>query len=383
MAGALQRFTKRFFIACNIVLVIVYLLTCFIPYVNAGQYWPIAILGLGFPLMLVLLLTFILVWAIVRSRWAFLPLVALVISWQQISVFFAFGQPTSTKNTRPENSLRILNWNVSSWDEANKHKNGGQSHRKDMLALIQAQNPDILCLQEFFEFESSNYYEPNIPAIRAMGYTYYYFVPHYFRYNKAYRMGVAIFSRHPIVDTAVVPYKLNSAADNLVYADINVNGKLVRLMTIHLQSVRFNPVDYEGINRIKNTDDEGLEASRTILSKIIKAYRWRSGQAEQVRQEIDKSPHPVILCGDFNDVPNSYTYFTIRGDLKDAFLDKGAGIGKTLRILGPTLRIDYILADKSLKVCQFNKFNVPYSDHYPIMADISLDANPRKKAPAN
>ena len=372
MARALQRFTKRFFIACNILLVIVYLLTCFIPYVNAGKYWPIAILGLGFPLMLFLLLSFIFIWAVVRSRWAFLPLVALILSWQQISVFFAFAKPAQESNSRQDNVLRILNWNVSSWDEANKHKNGGHSHRKDMLALIRAQNPDILCLQEFFEFESSNYYEPNIPAVKAMGYPYYYFVPHYFRYNKAYRMGVAIFSKYPIDDTAVVPYKLNSAADNLIYSDINVNGKIIRLMTIHLQSVRFNPVDYEGINRIRNTDDEGLEASRTILSKIIKAYRWRSSQADQVREEIDKSPHPVILCGDFNDVPNSYTYFKIRGDMKDAFLAKGAGIGKTLRILGPTLRIDYILADKSLEVAQFDKFNVPYSDHYPIMADIRL-----------
>lgn len=372
MAGALKRFTKRFFITCNILLVVVYLLTCFIPFLNAGKYWPIAVLGLGFPLMLVLLITFILIWAIVRSRWAFVPLIALILSWQQISAFLAFGMPPSSDNSKPENSLRVLSWNVSSWDEANKHKNGGQSHRKDMLALIKSRDPDILCLQEFFEFESSNYYEPNIPAVKAMGYPYYYFVPHYFRYRKAYRMGVAIFSKYPIVDTAVVPYKQNSAADNLVYTDVNVNGKLIRVMTIHLQSVRFNSVDYEGINRIKNTDDEALEASKTILSKIIKAYRSRSGQAEQVRQEIDKSPIPVIICGDFNDVPNSYTYFTIRGDLNDAFIAKGAGIGKTLRILSPTLRIDYILADKSLPVYRFNKFNVPYSDHYPIMADILL-----------
>jgi endonuclease/exonuclease/phosphatase family metal-dependent hydrolase len=262
---------------------------------------------------------------------------------------------------------------VSSWDEANKHKNGGQSHRRDMLALIQAQNADILCLQEFFEFESSNFYEPNIPAVKALGYPYYYFVPHYFRYKKAYRMGVAIFSKYPIKDTAVIPYQQNTAADNLVYADIDVKGKTIRLMTTHLQSVRFDPVDYEGINKIKNTDDYDLEASKTILSKIIKAYRFRSGQAEQVREEIEKSPYPVIICGDFNDVPNSYTYFTIKGDLKDAFIAKGSGIGKTLRILGPTLRIDYILADKELPVAGFNKFNVPYSDHYPIMADILLE----------
>lgn len=372
MPGALKRFTKRFFITCNIILVIVYLLASLIPYLNAGRYWPIAILGLGFPLMLLLLIVFIFLWTLVRSRWAFLPLIALIISWQQISVFVAFGTPSSAQTTRPDSSLRVFNWNISSWDEANKHKNGGQSHRKDMLALIKSQDADILCLQEFFEFESSNFYEPNIPAVKAMGYPYYYFVPHYFRYHKAYRMGVVIFSKYPIIDTAVVPYKQNSAADNLVYADINVHGKTIRLMTTHLQSVRFNPVDYEGINNIKNTDDNALEASKTILSKIIKAYRSRSGQAEQVREEIDRSPHPVIICGDFNDVPNSYTYFTIKGDLKDAFIARGAGIGKTLRILSPTLRIDYILTDKTFSISQFNKFNVPYSDHYPIMADILL-----------
>ena len=374
MAGAFKRFMKRFFITCNILLVSVYLLACLIPFLNAGKFWPIALLGLGFPLMLLLLILFIVIWAIVRSRWAFLPLFALIVSWQQISVFFALGVPSGDESRVP-NTVRILNWNVSSWDEANKHKNGGNSHRKDMLALIEAQNADILCLQEFFEFESSNFYEPNIPAVKKMGYSYFYFVPHYFRYNKAYRMGVAIFSKFPIVDTATVPYKQNSAADNLVYADIDVNGTKIRLMTTHLQSVRFNPVDYEGINKIKNTEDRSLEASKTILSKIIKAYRYRSGQAEQVREEIDKSPLPVIVCGDFNDVPNSYTYFTIKGDLKDAFIAKGAGIGKTLKMLGPTLRIDYILADRSFSISRFNKFNVPYSDHYPIMADISLNAN--------
>lgn len=371
MARALKTFAKRFFVTCNIILVIVYLLACFIPYANAGKYWPVALLGLGFPLMLILLITFILIWAIARSKWAFLPLVALLLSWQQISVFFAFGSPVVNK-TRPTNSLRVLNWNVSSWDEANKHKNGGLSHRKDMLRLIEEQNADILCLQEFFEFESSNFYEPNIPAVKRMGFKYFYFVPHYFRYKGAYRMGVAIFSKYPILDTATVPYHQNSAADNLVYADVDVNGKTVRLMTTHLQSVRFNSDDYEGINKIKNTEEESLEASKTILSKIIRAYRFRSSQADQVRAEIDRSPHPVVVCGDFNDVPNSYTYFTIRGDLQDAFLAKGSGIGKTLKILGPTLRIDYILADPSLSVAAFHKFNVPYSDHYPIMADILM-----------
>src|SRR3990170_6497073 len=101
MAGALKRFTKRFFITCNILLVIVYLLACFIPYLNAGKYWPIAILGLGFPLMLVLLIVFICLWGLVRSKWVFFPLIALIISWQQISVLIAFGKSASPPAERP------------------------------------------------------------------------------------------------------------------------------------------------------------------------------------------------------------------------------------------------------------------------------------------
>ena len=48
----------------------------------------------------------------------------------------------------------------------------------------------------------------------------------------------------------------------------------------------------------------------------------------------------------------SYTYFTVRGDMQDAFLKKGFGIGRTFSALSPTLRIDYIFADKNFKINQ-------------------------------
>ena len=381
MAGTFKRFARRFFITCNILLVIVYLLACLIPFLNAGKFWPVAILGLGFPFMLVLLLLFMVVWIVARSRWIFLSLIALLLSLQQIMVLFAL-RPATEPGAEKAGVLRVLDWNVSSWDEYRKHKNGGKSHRLDMLQLIKEQNADVLCLQEFFEFETSRLYAPNIPAVKALGYKYYYFVPQYFRYNKEYRAGVVIFSKFPIVDTAVIKYSKNSAADNLIYADVDVNGKTVRIMTTHLQSVRFNTGDYSDINKLKNTEGNPILASKTILSKLVRAYDYRSDQAEEVKEAIATSPHPVILCGDFNDVPNSYTYFTIKGDLNDAFLSKGSGIGKTLRFLGPTMRIDYILADDRLRIENFKKFNVPYSDHFPLMADFSLagDAEGDKKS---
>jgi endonuclease/exonuclease/phosphatase family metal-dependent hydrolase len=71
-------------------------------------------------------------------------------------------------------------------------------------------------------------------------------------------------------------------------------------------------------------------------------------------------------------VPNSYTYFTIKGELQDAFLQTGFGIGRTFSSLSPTLRIDYIFAQDRFKIRQFKRIIRPYSDHYMLVSDIEL-----------
>jgi endonuclease/exonuclease/phosphatase family metal-dependent hydrolase len=81
---------------------------------------------------------------------------------------------------------------------------------------------------------------------------------------------------------------------------------------------------------------------------------------------------PEIICGDYNDVPNSYTYFRIRGDRRDAFVEKEGGLGRTFSNIAPTLRIDYIMADKQFEVLQYKRKLLPYSDHYPVIADLRL-----------
>jgi endonuclease/exonuclease/phosphatase family metal-dependent hydrolase len=87
---------------------------------------------------------------------------------------------------------------------------------------------------------------------------------------------------------------------------------------------------------------------------------------------MKQSPGPVLFCGDLNDVPNSYAYATVKGNMQDAFLKKGFGIGRTFSALSPTLRIDYIFADKRFKVKQFARIAKKLSDHYMIVADLEL-----------
>ena len=112
--------------------------------------------------------------------------------------------------------------------------------------------------------------------------------------------------------------------------------------------------------------------SKTIFSKLKKGITYRKIQADIVSQVLGDSPYPFLFCGDLNDVPNSYTYFKVKGDLQDIFLKKGFGIGRTFSAVSPTLRIDYIFADKNFKIEQFNRIVKNYSDHYMILSDVTL-----------
>jgi endonuclease/exonuclease/phosphatase family metal-dependent hydrolase len=139
--------------------------------------------------------------------------------------------------------------------------------------------------------------------------------------------------------------------------------------------VQFKKRDYEKIDEIRTYQDSLVENSRTIFSKLKRAVTYRALQARIVREELEKSPYPKIMTGDFNDVPNSYSYATIRNDMQDAFLQKGFGIGRTFTSLSPTLRIDYIFASKDFSVDQFNRLVKNYSDHYMLVADLRIIKN--------
>ena len=357
----------------NIVVALLYLLTCLVPFLNAGRFWFIAILGLIFPLLFLGVIIFLICWLIARSWRALLSLTALVLSWQQLAVAFSWHTQQPFSQTKTAGNLRILQWNVSSWDELNKAKKGGTSYRGKMFEEVKKTNADVLCFQEFFESTNPAVFDVNIPELQKMGYPYHYYVTTYNSFSGNSEMGIVIFSKLPIVNTGIYNFKDSYSVQQLIYADIIFNGQTIRVFTIHLQSVHFEKNEYASLEEIKHREKSGLKDSRTIVSKLKKGYQFRSGQAEIVDSIVKKSPYPVLLSGDFNDVPNSYTYFKVKGNMQDAFLEKGSGIGRTFRFISPTLRIDYIFADKNFSVNQYYRLTVPYSDHYGIMADVGLN----------
>jgi len=376
--ATIRHFSRRLFVISNIVAVTLFLLACANSFLHPGRWWLISLLGLVFPLLLLLVLALFIFGLFFPScrRWSLLSLVALILGWPNIHAFWAFhpGEHFHFQQQKPPHSLRVLTWNCRSFDEFITRKRGSSGHRPQMLDFIGEQDADIICLQEFFNDRKGQ--DTNIAFIRdRLHYPYYYFSKDYGHLDGMYEAGIVIFSRYPFTDSLIVRYPQRNGmrtTESLIAADIKVGGDTIRVFTTHLQSVLFKSKDFHDIQIIKNVDDSILSASWSIAKKLRYAFRQRGDQAEQARAQLDKSPYPALICGDFNDVPNSYTYFTIRGNWKDAYISRGFGIGRTYVYISPTLRIDYILADPRLSVLQCRKFSLPYSDHNPVMADLQL-----------
>ncbi|MBC7901779.1 MAG: endonuclease/exonuclease/phosphatase family protein [Gemmatimonadaceae bacterium] len=375
MARFVRKVTRNIFIAAHIVTVLIFAAACCTSFLHPSKYWFIAILGIGFPFLVAALVFFLFFWWFFKSKWAFLSLAAIILGWFQISVLFAFHPFASKSDKKEEGSLRVMQWNISRLDQMNKTRPGG-SFRSQILETVRKHDADVLCFQEFLESNNARELEENIPYfVNELKYPYHYFARDHRRWDGVYEHGVIIFSRFPILDTLRLRYSgpdSLKASESLIHTDIDFRGQRVRIFTTHMQSLLFGGEDYYKLKSIATAEDSAVEKSKSIIKKFRRAYGLRSSQAELVRRELDSSPYPEILCGDFNDVPNSFCYFKVKGDRQDAFLREGFGLGRSFASLSPTLRIDYIFADKKFEVLQCRKFKLPYSDHYPIVADFLL-----------
>ncbi len=370
MASKLRLFTKRFFIYCNCIVVLVFLLSCLVPYLNPQKWWFFSFLGLAFPFLFVVVLGFLATWLIMlKPRIALISGIAVLISIPSILVFFAFNKPSAFNYKKDPSSIRVVTWNVARFIELKQNNNKGSQLRTKMFDLIKQQDADILCMQEFHTSTLPEFYD-NITPIKELGYPYFYFSFDTDGDNLFY--SSIIFSRYPIIDSGFIRYPRPTLPDVLIHADIKVNKDTIRVYTTHLQSLQFNRKDYERLNRIAGIKDSLLSNSKNIISKMKRGYSNRSIQADMVSDVLEDSPYPVLLCADLNDVPNSYTYHTVRGAMQDGFLKKGFGIGRTFSGLSPTLRIDYIFADEHYRIKQFSRVNRRISDHYMLVADVEL-----------
>src|SRR5664279_4660632 len=204
---------RSILILSNLGVIIAYLIACIAPFTTTREVWILAFPGLVFPLIIFALLFFIILWVILKSKWWWISLLVLLLGFQQIMAVFAFNVPKKFSYDKKPNTLRVLQWNVSSWDENGK-RNSGKSYQPLMMELIQKQNADVLCFEEYFDPITVRDFEPNIVTIANMGYPYHYFVATAY-YKMDYEAGIVIFSKYPMIDSANYSFSIDNKGEHL------------------------------------------------------------------------------------------------------------------------------------------------------------------------
>jgi endonuclease/exonuclease/phosphatase family metal-dependent hydrolase len=211
-----------------------------------------------------------------------------------------------------------------------------------------------VCFQEFAL--SHELTEPVLrDALKAM--PYFHQLPYYF----------AIFSKYPILSIKKIP--IESEYNGAFVAELDINGRKVTLINSHLESNRISPDEQVGYYDLtKEPSTQKLEAfTHLMYQRLNPAFKKRAEQANIISNVIRESKNPyIIVCGDFNDTPISYARHTIKGDLVDAFVESGSGMGISFNTNRFLFRIDYILHSKNMKAYNCTVGKLRTSDHYPV-----------------
>lgn len=367
MAFSFRKLGKRFFLLINTACVGAFLLACAQPYLHPTQFWFLGYLSIAFPYISASVFAFLLFWLVVRPRWIWLSLVALVLGMPQWRLLFGISNTGFTLQKDP-GSIRVLSWNVMGLRGFDNGRQAHEDNADSIFAIIRQYQPDIICMQEFGEYQERKWGRSYVDILKQLGYNHEVQSRDYSRKRYAYSSGVAIFSKYPLLSTNRLLY--HSSAESLLQANVLVGADTVAVFNTHLQSYRFAPEELEQVEKIKQTEKPEYANSTSLLQKMKRSFRNRAAEVDQAIPLMDSVPYPSILCLDMNEVPNSYAYRQLSQSRQDAFLKKGWGMGRTYSNLLPTLRIDYILPDVSFEVLQAAVLPYRLSDHYAVVADL-------------
>tara|TARA_B100001063_G_C16778704_1_gene568416 strand:- start:3659 stop:4765 length:1107 start_codon:yes stop_codon:yes gene_type:complete len=365
----LKKLIRKIVFILNALAAIALILAYFSPYISPNTFWPLAFFGLATPYLLIINLQFLLFWAFLGNSRFVLSLLVLILGYQTIPSYL---QLKIDKNEVAESELKVMSFNVRVFDLYMWSKE--KTTRNKIFDFIKAEDPDVLCLQEFFHTENNKKYsfktlDTLVQFLSAKN-----FHAHYtLTLRKTDNWGVITFSKYPIVNKGVVPFQEKS--DNVcIYTDIKKGEDTIRVYNAHLASIKLDKHDYKAMQEVnKNDYSKDFSQEINMLSKVKNGFLKRANQADSIQRNIEKSPYPIIFCGDFNDTPSSYVYQTIKGKNKDAFLESGGGLGRTYIGDFPSFRIDYILYNKNFKSRNYTTHDVKLSDHHPISAIIQLE----------
>jgi endonuclease/exonuclease/phosphatase family metal-dependent hydrolase len=337
--------------------VLALLLSYMAAHVNPDNFALPAFFGLAYPYILLVNIIMVVTWMALLRLEALLSVFVIALGFTHLTNYIQIGKPSGGK----ENTFKVMSYNLRLFNFFESKSTGSE---KKVLEFLKKQQPDILCLQEFFINGSPTQKEAYFRD--ALGGNYNTHIKT-ISIGKTMYFGIVTFTKFPITGRGEIIHPKSSSLS--IFTDVVIEKDTFRIFNNHLQSFRLRRIERSFVEEMSNPEDrETLNKMRKISVNLKQGFIKRAQQAQSVKAQIDNSPYPVIVAGDFNDTPVSYSYRKIRRGLNDSFVSSGYGAGFTYRGNYPPNRIDYILYDNSLESRYFEIIKVRYSDHYPIVA---------------
>lgn len=322
-------------------------------YIPPSTFWLLATLSYLVPILLLVQLGMV-CFFVIQKRWKSLAMAICAILLHTPNMYITFAMPKwqNTKDPSAKVDFSVLSYNTQAFNLYGD----GKTHQ--MLDWLSKDIADVKCFQEYHE---SN--RPPFSEIRKkmLTNTPYFLIDTCFINKRNDVFGLAVFSKYPIIHfekSILHPQSVNNA----FLIDIDMNGRTVQILNIHFTSVGIPMESQQWFN---------------VLQVIQNGFLLRQKELEKLLQVIRKSPHPIIVCGDFNDVPYGYAYHKIRQHLKNSFEESGSGLGFTYSSEYPLLRIDNQFISQELIAVKLEVLdNIYYTDHLPILGHYRWSNSP-------
>lgn len=297
------------------------------------------LLSLGIPIVVVLNCLNLIRLLLLRSKWIIGSICILAwASWVLANTvsFVNEEKPSS-------HSFSIVSYNVNKlYDSVH---DAGYSNRDSFIQWLKEHDFDLVVTQEMVEHRDKPFMVEGYNKVFSGKIT-----------EEGDQLGLFIFSKFPIIKSGVLEFGINSF-NRVLWVDILFNNTdTLRVIDAHLKSYDFQR--------------DSLFANFVRLRDGLVGRSWH---VELTKRLVQETPHPIVLCGDFNETAYTNNYRRIASLLTDAFLLSGRVHDHTYKLWRVPYRIDYIFKSKSLRSFYFRvHYEVPWSDHYPISARIGL-----------
>ena len=311
-----------------------------------------AMLVYALPVLIAADFVLLVFWLVMRRwHWALIPLIAILCCIPYSQTIYQFGSIDATADSKP--GVKIATYNVARFS---RETSGFIA--QDILSEMKKQKVDVVCFQEYNDQcgdkKNSDSYKDYFPYM-AMG-----------------ESDMMIYSRYPIIKSKNLNFEMTN--NSAMWAEINVNGTALRVYNAHLETTGINTTLHKAGKLInQGLDVESNALLRAFYGNYTLGMIARSGQANVLAMDMRDCELPIIVCGDFNDVPYSYVYNTMLGDKVDGFKECGSGFMYTFRGGNKKVRIDYIFHDKGMTGLSYYKRELSYSDHNPVFMKIGLN----------